>query len=54
MSTYSHGLQRLHHDPVDLVKQSAGHILPSGALQVQTQVTDRPFASMDMVVVILR
>ena len=54
MSTYSYGLQRLHDDPVDLVEQPAGHLLPSGALQVQTQVTDRPLASVDVVVVILQ
>lgn len=48
----SDGLQRLHHDPVDLVEQPVGHILSSGAFKVQTEITDCPFAPMDVVVVI--
>lgn len=54
VTTHSDSLQGLHHDPVDLVKQSAGHLLPPGALQVQTQVTDRPLPTVDMVIVILQ
>lgn len=38
---------------MDLVEEAAGHLLPSGALQVQSEVTDRPLASMDVVVVVL-
>ena len=52
-STHGHSFQRLHHNPVDLVKESARHLLSSGALQVQTQVADGPLASMNVVVVVL-
>lgn len=53
MSTYSHSLQGLNHNPVDLVKQVAGHLLSPGALKVQTEITDRPLAAVNVVVVVL-
>lgn len=51
--THRHGLQGLHNDPVDLVEQPAGHLLASGALQVQPQVVHRPLAPVDVVVILL-
>lgn len=51
--THRHSLQRLHNNPVDLVKQLAGHLLASGALQVEPQVAHGPLASVDVVVVFL-
>jgi hypothetical protein len=51
--THRHGLERLHDDPVDFIKQLAGHLSASGALQVETQVVDSPLATVDVVVVLL-
>lgn len=51
--THCHSLERLHDDPVDFVKQLAGHLSASGALQVESQVVDSPLSTMNMVVVIL-
>lgn len=51
--THCHGLERLHNDPVDFIKQLAGHLSASGALQVETQVVDSPLATMDVVVILL-
>lgn len=51
--THRHSLQGLHNDPVDLVEQPAGHLLASGALQVESQVVHRPLAPVDVVVILL-
>lgn len=52
--TYSHGFERLHHDPVDLVKQVVGDVPSSSALQIEPQVTDRPLPAVNVIVVVLR
>jgi hypothetical protein len=53
LGTHRHSLEGLHDDPVDLVKQLAGHLPATGALQVEPQVTHCPLAPMDVVVVLL-
>lgn len=53
MLTYSHSFEGLDDDPVDLIKQVIGDVPSSGALQIQTQVTDRPLPTVDMIIVIL-
>lgn len=50
---HRHGLQGLHDDPVDLIKQLARHLLAPGALQVEPQVVHGPLAPVDVVVVLL-
>lgn len=36
------------------IKQLVCDIFPSSAFQIQTQITDRPFATMNVVVIILQ
>lgn len=51
--TYSHSFEGLDDDPVDLIKQVIGDVPSSGALQIQTQVTDGPLPTVDMIIVVL-
>lgn len=50
---WSHSFEGLDDDPVDLIKQVIGDVPSSGALQIQTQVTDRPLPTVDMIIVVL-